>query len=138
MKTLQALISRNFRLFFKDKGVFFTSLITPVILLVLYATFLGNVYRDSFLSGMPQGLTVPDSLVDGCVGGQLLSSLLAVSCVTVAFCANMLMVADKTTGALRDLTVAPVKPATLAISYYLATLRSTLLVSFVAVVAGLL
>lgn len=138
MKTLQALISRNFRLFFKDKGVFFTSLITPVILLVLYATFLGNVYRDSFLSGMPQGLTVPDSLVDGCVGGQLLSSLLAVSCVTVAFCANMLMVADKTTGALRDLTVAPVKPATLAISYYLATLRSTLLVSFVAVGAGLL
>ena len=29
--------------FFKDEGMFFTSLITPAILLVLYVTFLGNV-----------------------------------------------------------------------------------------------
>ena len=41
------LIKRNIRLFFKDKGMFFTSLITPAILLILYVTFLGNVYRDS-------------------------------------------------------------------------------------------
>ena len=34
------LTARNCKLFFKDKGVFFTSLITPLILLVLYATFL--------------------------------------------------------------------------------------------------
>ena len=41
------------KLFFKDKGMFFTSLITPVILLVLYATFLAKVYRDSFAAAMP-------------------------------------------------------------------------------------
>ena len=41
------LIKRNIKLFFKDKGMFFTSLITPAILLVLYVTFLGNVYRCS-------------------------------------------------------------------------------------------
>ena len=35
---LAILIKRNVKLFFKDKGMFFTSLITPVILLVLYAT----------------------------------------------------------------------------------------------------
>ena len=35
------LIKRNIKLFFKDKGRFFTSLITPAILLVLYVTFLG-------------------------------------------------------------------------------------------------
>ena len=40
------LIKRNIKLFFKDKGMFFTSLITPLILLVLYATFLADVYRD--------------------------------------------------------------------------------------------
>ena len=43
MKELKALIKRDTKLFFKDKGMFFTSLITPVILLVLYATFLANI-----------------------------------------------------------------------------------------------
>ena len=40
MKTIAALIKRNVKMYFKDKGMFFSSLITPVILLVLYATFL--------------------------------------------------------------------------------------------------
>ena len=48
MKELKALVKRNTKLFFKDKGMFFTSLITPLILLVLYSTFLGNVYEDTF------------------------------------------------------------------------------------------
>ena len=42
-------LKRNIKLFFKDKGVFFTSLITPLILLLLYVTFLGNVFKDTFL-----------------------------------------------------------------------------------------
>lgn len=53
MKTLLILTKRNSKLFFKDKGMFFSSLITPAILLVLYVTFLSNVYRDSFLSALP-------------------------------------------------------------------------------------
>lgn len=80
---LKSLIKRNTKLFFKDKGMFFTALITPLILLVLFFTFLGNVYRDTFVSAIPEGLSVPDGLLDGIVGGQLLSSLLSVSCVTV-------------------------------------------------------
>ena len=52
MTGLGALIKRNCKLFFKDKGMFFTSLITPAILLVLYVTFLGNVYRDSFTASI--------------------------------------------------------------------------------------
>ena len=86
------LIKRNIRLFFKDKGMFFTSLITPAILLILYVTFLGNVYRDSLTSNLPNSLRLSESIIEGLVGGQLISSILAVSCVTVAFCSNFLMV----------------------------------------------
>ena len=50
MKEITALVSRNRKLFFKDKGMLFSSMITPVILIVLYATFLANVYKDSFVS----------------------------------------------------------------------------------------
>ena len=49
MKAVFALISRNRKLFFKDRGMFFSALITPGILILLYATFLANVYRDSFV-----------------------------------------------------------------------------------------
>ena len=133
MTGLWALVKRNTKLYFKDKGMFFTSLITPAILLVLYSTFLGNVYESSFRSALEAaGATVSDKVIMGCVGGQLVSSLLAVSCVTVAFCTNLLMVQDKVTGARHDLTIAPLKAGTLALSYYLSTLLSTLLISFAA------
>lgn len=132
MRTSSVLIRRNVKLFFKDKGMFFTSLITPAILLVLYATFLGNMYRDSFTSGLPDAFTLSEGIVDGLVGGQLISSILAVSCVTVAFCSNLLMVQDKANGTIKDLTISPVRSATLSMSYYIATLISTLLICFVA------
>ena len=70
MKTVLIMIKRNVKLFFKDKGMFFTSLITPAILLVLYATFLSNIYRDSFAANLPQGFVLPEDVLDGLVGGQ--------------------------------------------------------------------
>ena len=131
MKTTVALIKRNVKLFFRDKGMFFTSLITPAILLVLYATFLGNVYEDSFRLGLG-GVEISDKLMGACVGGQLISSILAVSCVTVAFCSNMLMVQDKANGSRRDFMISPVKASTISIAYYAATLICTLLICFAA------
>ena len=80
MTGLFALVKRNTKLYFKDKGMFFSSLITPLILLVLYATFLKNVYEDSFRSALAAaGASVPDAVLNSCIGGQLVSSLLAVS-----------------------------------------------------------
>lgn len=132
MKTELILIKRNVKLFFKDKGMFFTALITPAILLVLYATFLKNVYKDSFLSGFPEGLSVSEKAIDALVGGQLVSSLLAVCCVTVAFCSNFLMVQDKANGTHRDLRITPISPSSLAVAYYAQALISTLLICYVA------
>lgn len=133
MRGLGALIKRNTKLFFKDKGMFFTSLVTPLVLLVLYGTFLSNVYEDTFRSALEAaGATAPDELIGGCVGGELTSSLLAVCCVTVAFCSNLLMVQDKVNGTRKDLTISPISKGTLALGYYISTMVSTLLISYVA------
>ena len=132
MSASSILIKRNIKLFFKDKGMFFTSLITPAILLVLYATFLGKVYRDSFTSSLPDMFTLPDKIINGLVGSQLMSSILAVSCVTVAFCSNFLMVQDKANGTIKDLKISPVKSSVLSLSYYIATFVSTLIICFTA------
>lgn len=129
MRSVNALIWRNIKLFFKDKGMFFTSLITPAILLVLYVTFLADVYRDTFTSSLPQGIALPQNIADGLVGAQLMSSILAVSCVTVAFCSNFLMVQDKSNGSVRDLRMTPVSPAALAVGYYAATFISTFIIA---------
>ena len=83
MTGLTALIKRDIKLYFKDKGMFFTSLITPLILLVLYGTFLSNVYEDTFRSALEAaGATASDKLIGGCrwragilsVGGLLCDS----------------------------------------------------------------
>lgn len=137
MTGLFPLVKRNTKLFFKDRGMFFPTLITPVILLVLYVTFLARVYRDSFVSALPAGMTIPEGVIDATVGGQLISSLLAVACVTVAFCSNLLMINDKVSGAIRDLTVTPLKRSTLALSYFLSSALSTLIITFSALAACL-
>ncbi len=138
MTELFALIRRNVKLYFKDKGMFIPSLITPVILLVLYVTFLRSVYVDSFRSVLDAAqLTISDKLLNGCVGGQLISSILAVSSVTVAFCTNLLMIQDKAAGIVRDLTVAPIRSRTLALGYYFSALFSTMIVCVTAAAACL-
>lgn len=132
MKTLTLLMKRNIKLFFKDKGLFLTSLITPMILLILYISFLGDVYRDSFLMTLPETIKVSEMLVDSYVAGQLCSSILAVSCVTVAFCSNFLMVQDKANGTIKDLRITPVSSYIFSLGYYLSSFISTLLICFLA------
>ncbi|MDD6155320.1 MAG: ABC transporter permease [Eubacteriales bacterium] len=128
---------RNIKMFFKDKGMLLTSLITPLILLILYSTFLGKTFKDSYaemFKALPPGVDVPSNLVDSLVAAQILSSMLAVSCVTVAFCCNMLMVQDKISGSRMDFTVSPLSRSKLALSYYISTIVSTAIVCFVAIV----
>lgn len=138
MSTIGILVKRHTKLFFRDKGMFFTSLITPMILLVIYATFLGNMYEDMYTSYIPQGIKASEELINGCVGGQLISSILAVSCVTVAFCSNMLMVQDRANGTFKDIRISPIKPTKVALSYYISTLITTLIVCLVAACVGLI
>lgn len=138
MKILLNVVRRNLKLFFKDKGMFFSALITPMILLVLYGTFLAKLYRESFASSLPEGFVIADKLLNGTVAGQLVSALLAVSCVTIAFSANLMMIQDKANGTLRDFTVTPVKRSVLGAGYYLASAASTLIITFSALAVCLL
>lgn len=134
MTGLGNMTRRNIKLFFRDKGLFFTSLVTPMILLLLYVTFLAKNFKDAFLSIGSEGYPFVKDLADAVVGGQLLSSLLSVSTITVAFCANLIMVQDKFNGTIRDLKVTPVKEHTLTLSYYIATVVSSLLICMATIV----
>lgn len=135
MKTTCILIKRNIKMFFADKGLFFTSLITPMILLVLYITFLGNVYRDVYDQVLGP-FDISKEIINSFVASHLVSSLLAVTAVTVSFCSNMLMVQDKFLGMKQDMSVSPIKRHVPAIAYFVASFVVTYAICLVAVAGG--
>lgn len=138
MKTVISLVNRNRKLFFRDKGMFFSALITPFILIVLYVTFLAKVYKDSFVTAFPEGFSIADNLIDGTVAAQLVAALLAVSCVTVTFCVNLTMVQDKASGARKDFNASPVSCSKIYLGYFLATVLNSLMVNGLALAIGLI
>lgn len=136
MKTIALLTARNIKIFFKDKGLFFAALIAPLVLLFLFVVFLGDVYRDSMISVL--SAEPKKAIVEGFAGGWLVSSLLAVCTVSIAFTANIVMVQDKVTGVKNDFIASPVPASFLAIAYFAATAAVTAIVCYAALLAGLL
>lgn len=131
------LTKRNIKMFFKDKGLVLSSLITPLILILLYVTFLKNVYVDAFNSSLQaSNISVSSNYVNGFVYGWLFSSLIAVSGVTVAFCSNLLMVQDKVTGAINDIKMCPISNKKIAIAYYIASMSVTMIIVFIEIFIG--
>lgn len=138
IKKLWALVQRNIKCYFKDKFLFLVSMITPMILLLLFVTFLRGVYLDSFKSIFEKFEFVPDNnrVVEGLAGAWLLSSIIAVCSVTVAICSNAVMVSDKIEGSVNDFNVSPVKGVTLTVSYFIANFIVTLIVMLAVAVVG--
>ena len=137
MKKFFNLTARNVKVFFSDKSMFFASLITPMILLILYVTFLGRVFQNS-LDQDALGVALPDSVINAVVNGQILACLLAVCSVTVAFSSNLLMVNDKITGSAKDIDVSPIKSRTKSLAYFAATFISTIIINLVALILCLI
>ena len=138
LKKLWALVRRNIKCYFKDKFLFLVSLITPMILLVLFVTFLRSVYLDSFKSIFAQFGFSPESnrITEGLAGAWLLSSILSVCSVTVAICSNAVMVSDRAEGTANDFYVSPVKGVTLTVSYFISNFIVTLIVMLAVMAVG--
>ena len=134
MRTFITLVDRNRKLFFRDKGMLLSSLITPIILIVLYATFLAKVYKDSFTSNLPEVVDISEKLINGTVAGQLAAALLAVSCVTVTFCVNLTMVQDRALGVRKDFDVSPIRKPMVYLGYFFSTVQNSLMVNLLALV----
>lgn len=129
-KQLSSLVGRNINLYFKDKLTFFLSLLTPIILVVLFLTFLKGIYESSINAMIPDGLGISNNLVNAFTGGWLFSSIMATSCISVSFCSNM-MVNDKLSKSITDFKIAPVKGNIIQTSYVISNFITTFIVCFV-------
>lgn len=116
--TLYQLTLRNLKIFLKDKANVFFSLMAPLIILLLYVLFLGDVQVKNITGYIPAGVSVSEKALKAYVDSWMLSGVLAIACISVSLSANSVMVQDKTRGILRDGMASPVKRGVITAGYF--------------------
>lgn len=134
--TLQ-LVKRGMKIFLKDKATVFFSLLSPLIVFMLYVLFLKDLQYDAIRNTL-QGINVASSLLKGFVDNWMIGGVLAVGCVSVSLSANAIMVADKTKGILADSIVSPIKRSVVKLSYYIFNFIVTVTIMFLVMVVCLI
>ena len=118
--SLGVLIKRNIKLYMKDKMTVFFSVLAPIIILLVYILFLGDIQAQSIMSVFEsQGYAglVTETEVRAIVNNWMISGVMGVSCITVALNANIIMVRDRMNGNVNDIISSPVKRWVLYLSY---------------------
>lgn len=123
-----AIARRNVKLFFRDKGGVFFSLMSVFIVLGLYALFL----KSTILGGDLEALEGAGRLVDS----WLIAGVLAVAAVTTTLSGYGAMVEDRARGVDRDFAVSPASSGALLGGYILSALAVGLVLCAVTFAAG--
>lgn len=124
---LQKLTLRNIKIFFKDKGSVFFSFLGPLIILLLYVLFLGDLQVSGMYSFVPEGVSVSEKAIKAFVDSWMFAGVLGYACITISFNANVIMVMDRQKGVLNDAYIAPIKRWIITISYFIYNLAITLI-----------
>ena len=135
IKTVFLLVKRGLKIFLKDKTTVFFSLLAPLIVLVLFVLFLREMQLSSLQEAM-RGTPVSESLLGAFVDGWMLAGVMAVSCITVSFSANNVMVQDRQRGVVNDALSSPVKRGVLTAAYFAYNYIVTLLICAAVLAAG--
>ncbi|AZZ65455.1 hypothetical protein DMC14_001465 [Metamycoplasma phocicerebrale] len=130
LKQLFHLSKRHFVVFMKDKVSFFFSLLSPLLVLVLFLLFLQKVQTNEIISKVP---SVPE--INNYANWLTLSwascGILAVSCITVTLGASTRIVDDKINNVDYLFKASPIKKSTLIASYILATFFTSFIINLV-------
>jgi len=124
MNVISKLILRNMKVYFRNKTAVFFSFLSIIIIIALYALFLGNIQVNAIeeTAGKIAGTRF---LVDA----WIMAGIIAVSSITISLGALGTMVDDQDKKILRDLMVAPIKRSQIVAGYILSTWIITLIIS---------
>ena len=136
MRGISGLIKRNLLLFFKDWQSILFSLLTSIIVLVLYLLFLKGTFVSAIQSAMEQysGLAsmVPQKDIDMFANLFLLSGILGSAMISVPFSCITVLVKDRANKVDYDILATPMKREQIIFAYFVsAVLTSTLLNSII-------
>lgn len=122
-----AMTKRNLKVFFRDKSAVFYSLLAVIIVIALYAVFLG----DTITNGMED-----IKGVDFLMNSWIISGILTVISMTSTLGAFGVMVEDRAKKIRKDFTVSPIKRSSLAGGYVLSAFCVGVIMSLLAFVIG--
>ena len=136
MRGIWGLIKRNLLLFFKDWQSILFSLLTSIIVLVLYLLFLKGTFVSAMQSAMEQypGLAsvVTEKDIDMFANLLLLTGILGSAMISVPFSCITTLVRDRANKVDYDILATPLKRGQIIFAYFVsAVLSSTLLTGFI-------
>jgi len=133
MRGLFGLIKRNLMVYFKDVQAVIFSLLTSIIVFVLYLLFL----KGSFVSAITDAMRGLESFVaaedvEMFANTILLSGIMGSALITVSFATLNTFVRDKETRIAEDVLTTPISRSKIVTSYFLSSsIASTLMTSFI-------
>jgi len=131
MNVVLELAGRNIRIYLRNRMSVFFSFLSVIIIIGLYALFLGKVQVDGI-----RGQVGDIRGIAPLVSSWIVAGLLAVNAVTVSLGALGAMVNDVEHKRFTDFVVAPVSRAAVVASYLVSALAIGLLFTFIALAAG--
>jgi len=118
-------ITRNLKIFFRDKSAVFFSLLAVFIIIALYVLFLGDM-----VAGSVPDVQNPRFLMDS----WIMAGLLAVISITTTMGAFEIMVNDKSRNISKDFYSAPLKRSAIGGGYIISAFIIGIIMSLVALV----
>ena len=136
MRGISGLIKRNLLLFFKDWQSILFSLLTSIIVLVLYLLFLKGTFVSAMQSAMEQypgsASMVSETDIDMFANLLLLTGILGSAMISVPFSCITTLVRDRASKVDYDILATPLKRGQIIFAYFVsAVLSSTLLTGFI-------
>jgi multidrug/hemolysin transport system permease protein len=116
MTVIYSLLKRNLRMYFRDRALVFYSFMSVLIIIGLYALFLGNVMENGIKQAVGGTVNVR-SLVDS----WIMSGLVLVNAINVPLMVFGIMVNDVASGKVKDFTVSPIKRSSIVAGYLAAS-----------------
>lgn len=133
MNAVAVLTGRNLRLFFRDRAGVFFSLLSALILIALYATFLGNLQIDNLTEKLPRA-SAGD--IRWFVNTWVFAGITMITTLTTALASLSIFVDDKSSGRFRDFLVSPVRRSHLIFGYFFASFIVSFLMTMIIIVIG--
>ena len=142
MRGILGFIKRNVLLFFKDWQSILFSLLTSIIVLVLYLLFLKGTFVSAIQSAMEQypGLAsmVPQKDIDMFANLFLLSGILGSAMISVPFSCITVLVKDRANKVDYDILSTPLKRGQIIFAYFVSAVLTSTLLSDIILAVGLI
>ena len=142
MRGILGLIKRNLLLFFKDWQSILFSLLTSIIVLVLYLLFLKGTFVSAIQSAMEQypGLAsmVPQKDIDMFANLFLLSGILGSAMISVPFSCITVLVKDRANKVDYDILATPLKRGQIIFAYFASAVLTSILLNSIILAVGLI